>query len=72
MAHTGGEIDTKEFLPKATEAKVAYVPGFAFYPYEEGGRHSMRLNFSNADEQTINEGIYRLGTAMKAERSTRS
>jgi 2-aminoadipate transaminase len=71
-ARTGGRIDTKEFLSKATEAKVAYVPGFAFYPYEEGGRHSMRLNFSNANEQTINEGIYRLGTAMKGEWSNRS
>lgn len=66
-ARTGGLIDTKEFLAKATEAKVAYVPGFAFYPYEEGGRHSMRLNFSNASEELINEGMYRLGNAMKAE-----
>ena len=60
-------LDTKEFFPKATEEKVAYVPGFAFYPGEEGGQHSMRMNFSNAPPERINEGIYRLSTAMKKE-----
>jgi len=63
------KIDTKELLKKAVEEKVAYVPGFAFYPYEAGGHHSMRLNFSNATEEMINEGIYRLGLAIKKELS---
>jgi 2-aminoadipate transaminase len=61
-------LDTKEFFPKATAEKVAYVPGFAFYP-GEGGTHSMRMNFSNANEELINEGIYRLAAAMKKELS---
>ena len=61
------KIDTREFLKKATAAKVAYVPGYGFYPHEDGGHHSMRLNFSNASEEMINEGIYRLGKAMKEE-----
>jgi 2-aminoadipate transaminase len=60
-------INTRDFLDKAVAAKVAYVPGFAFYPGEEGGDHAMRLNFSNASEEMINEGIYRLGMAMKEE-----
>ena len=60
-------INTRDFLLKAVEAKVAYVPGFAFYPGEQGGEHSMRLNFSNASIEMINEGIYRLGRAMKEE-----
>ncbi len=63
------KIDTKVLLKKAVEEKVAYVPGFAFYPYEAGGHHSMRLNFSNATEEMINEGIYRLGLAIKKELS---
>jgi 2-aminoadipate transaminase len=58
-------INTRDFLEKALAAKVAYVPGFAFYPGEEGGEHAMRLNFSNANEEMINEGIYRLGLALK-------
>jgi len=60
-------INTRDFLQKALATKVAYVPGFAFYPYEQGGEHTMRLNFSNATEENINEGIYRLGLALKAE-----
>lgn len=60
-------INTREFLQKALAAKVAYVPGFAFYPGETGGPNAMRLNFSNANEEMINEGIYRLGLALKQE-----
>jgi 2-aminoadipate transaminase len=60
-------INTRDFLLKAVAARVAYVPGFAFYPGEQGGEHSMRLNFSNASTEMINEGIYRLGRAMKEE-----
>jgi 2-aminoadipate transaminase len=62
---TSDQINTKDMLEVAIERKVAYVPGFAFYPGEQGGAHSMRLNFSNATEEKINEGIYRLCTTMK-------
>jgi 2-aminoadipate transaminase len=64
-ARTPDSINTRDFLEEAVQAKVAYVPGFAFYPGETGGDHSMRLNFSNASEEMINEGIFRLGQAMK-------
>jgi 2-aminoadipate transaminase len=66
-ARTSDRINTRDFLEKATAAKVAYVPGFAFYPGESGGFHSMRLNFSYCKEEVINEGIYRLALAMKEE-----
>ena len=59
------QINTRDFLQKALAAKVAYVPGFAFYPHEDGGHNAMRLNFSNANDEMINEGIYRLGQALK-------
>lgn len=58
-------INTRDFLETAVASKVAYVPGFAFYPYEKGGEQTMRLNFSNASEEMINEGVFRLGRAMK-------
>jgi 2-aminoadipate transaminase len=66
---TSDQIDTREFMKKSIAAKVAYVPGFAFYPGGQGGEHSMRMNFSYSNEETINEGIYRLGLAMKEELS---
>ena len=53
-------IDTDELLREAIEEKVAFVPGSAFHP-DGGGRNTMRLNFSNADENGIVEGIARLG-----------
>ena len=60
-------IDTQKFLEKAVEEKVAFVPGVAFYPEGEGGQHAMRMNFSNATEEMINEGIHRMGMALKKE-----
>ncbi len=68
-AQTPEQIKTREFIDKALEMNVAYVPGFAFYPGGEGGDNAMRLNFSYANEELINEGIYRLGMAMKKELS---
>ncbi|MEN8242473.1 MAG: PLP-dependent aminotransferase family protein, partial [Chloroflexota bacterium] len=44
------KINTEEMLPKAVEAKVAYVPGSPFYA-NGGGPNTMRLNFSNASEE---------------------
>ena len=57
-------IDAGELLLEAVEERVAFVPGTAFHPYG-GGRHSMRLNFSNAGEAQIEEGIGRLARAIE-------
>jgi 2-aminoadipate transaminase len=43
---------------------VAFVPGTPFF-VDGGGARNMRLNFSNADEDKIEEGIRRLGRIMK-------
>jgi 2-aminoadipate transaminase len=64
-ARTPEAINTGDLLKKAAESKVAYVPGFAFYPGEEGGHNAMRLNFSNATEEMINEGVHRLAHVIK-------
>lgn len=58
-------IDAEELLKVATEEKVAFVPGHAFYPDASDGRCCMRLNFSNAKPELIEEGIKRLGRAIK-------
>jgi 2-aminoadipate transaminase len=66
-ARVPARVNTQGFLEKSLASKVAYVPGFAFFPGGQGGENAMRLNFSNATEEMINEGIYRLGTALKTE-----
>jgi 2-aminoadipate transaminase len=59
-------IDTEALLEEAVEAKVAFVPGFAFYTNLLQGRNTMRLNFSNAQPEQIDEGIRRLGLLLQA------
>lgn len=54
------KINTMELLDKAVEKKVAFVPGCVFYP-DDSGHNTMRLNFSNAQPEMIQEGIKRLG-----------
>ena len=54
----------KGLLPKAIEAKVAYVYGSPFFP-NGGGNETLRLNYSNANEEQIVEGIKRLGKIIK-------
>lgn len=58
------EIDTKPLLEKAIEKKVAFVPGHSFFP-NGGVSNTMRLNFSNMNEEQIQEGMKRLGELLK-------
>jgi 2-aminoadipate transaminase len=57
-------MDAAELLKEAVKDKVAFVPGAAFYP-NGGGHNTARLNFSNAGEEMIAEGIARLGRAVE-------
>jgi 2-aminoadipate transaminase len=57
-------IDTKDMLVDAVEKNVAFVPGESFYPHNER-KNNMRLNFSNAIPEKINEGIAQLGEVTK-------
>jgi len=57
-------IDTKDLLVDAVQKNVAFVPGESFYP-QNGRKNNMRLNFSNATPEKINEGIAQLGAVTK-------
>ena len=54
------EIDTKALMPKAIVAKVAYVPGNAFYA-DGLGSWSMRLSYCHPTPERIREGVKALG-----------
>jgi 2-aminoadipate transaminase len=62
-------IDATDLLTDAVKERVAFVPGVAFHPLG-GGQHTMRLNFSNASDELIAEGIARLGRAIHARLGT--
>lgn len=54
-----------ELLRLAVARKVAFVPGAAFF-VDGTGENTLRLNYSNADAATIDEGIRRLAQCMEA------
>ena len=60
------EIDTKAMMPKAIVAKVAYVPGTAFYA-DGFGSWSMRLSYCHPTPERIREGVKALGGVIKQE-----
>lgn len=57
-------VSAMELFPKALEKKVAFVPGDPFY-IDTKNANTMRLNYTNADSETIEEGIHRLGDLLK-------
>jgi len=57
-------IDTEKMFMEAIEENVAYVVGSAFYA-REGGKNSMRINFSYPSEEQIEEGTQRLARVIK-------
>jgi DNA-binding transcriptional MocR family regulator len=64
------EIDTKALMPKAIVAKVAYVPGNAFYA-DGLGSWSMRLSYCHPTPERIREGVKALGGVIKQEMQRR-
>jgi DNA-binding transcriptional MocR family regulator len=65
------EIDTKLLVPKAIVAKVAYVPGSAFYA-DGLGSWQMRLSFCHPTPERIHQGVAALGGVIKQEIEHRS
>ncbi len=59
-------VDTKAMLPRAVTARVAYVPGTAFYA-DELGAWSMRLSYCYPTPERIREGVRRLAGVVEQE-----
>lgn len=57
-------MSASDLFPKAIEEKVAYVKGSAFH-CDGKGQNTMRLNFSYASDEQIEEGIQRLAAMVK-------
>ena len=57
-------INARELAIKAIEKKVAFVPGGSFFP-NGGNENTMRINYSNMNEEKIVLGITRLGQTIK-------
>jgi 2-aminoadipate transaminase len=59
-------VDTRALVAPATRLGVAYVPGAPFYTDTRGG-NEIRLSFSRAPEDSIDEGVRRLATLLGKE-----
>jgi 2-aminoadipate transaminase len=57
-------MNATKILADAVENKVAFVPGSPFFP-SGGGENTLRMNYSNATEDGIREGMSRLGNTLK-------
>ena len=56
-------LDSTELFGQAVANNVAFVPGVSFYP-DGTGYNTLRLNFSNATPEQIEQGIERLGRVL--------
>jgi DNA-binding transcriptional MocR family regulator len=63
-------IDAKAMLPRAVTARVAYVPGTAFFA-DGFGAGSMRLSFCYPTPERIREGVRRLAGVLETEMELR-
>jgi 2-aminoadipate transaminase len=59
-------LDAKAMLPRAVTARVAYVPGTAFY-FDGQGTDHMRLSFCYPTPERIREGVRRLAGVVQGE-----
>ena len=59
-------LDSRAMLPRAVTARVAYVPGTAFY-YDGSGADHMRLSFCFPTPDRIREGVRRLAGVVNGE-----
>lgn len=57
-------VSSVDLFDKAIKKNVAFVPGDPFY-IKERNVNTLRLNYTNADCETIEEGIKRLSEALK-------
>ena len=64
-------IDAKAMLPRAVTARVAYVPGTAFFA-DGFGSGAMRLSFCYPTPERIREGVRRLAGVIEAEMELRA
>ncbi|HLU43719.1 MAG TPA: PLP-dependent aminotransferase family protein [Natronosporangium sp.] len=64
-------LDAKAMMPRALNARVAYVPGTGFYA-DGSGTNELRLNFSFSSPERLREGVRRLAGVVEQELSLRS
>ena len=60
-------IDSKAFIREAYQNGLALLPGYVFYPFKNGGRNHIRLNYSFESEERLVEGLTILKSSLMQE-----
>lgn len=60
-----GGLKAELVLAEALKEKVAFIAGWPFFPDGSGGEQMLRLDFAGQSEDRIEEGIRRLGIALR-------
>ena len=58
-------LSAEKLFPLACKEGVSFVPGGIFFPHREEGAHFLRLNFVSQPPEETEEGIKRLGKAIR-------
>jgi DNA-binding transcriptional MocR family regulator len=64
-------LDAKAMLPRAVTARVAYVPGTAFFA-DGTGQGALRLSYCYPEPERIREGVRRLSGVLEEELDLRA
>ncbi len=60
-------VDSKSFINRAYNMGVTLIPGHVFYPYKNGGRDHIRINYSYESEERLSQGMDVLRKALEEE-----
>jgi GntR family transcriptional regulator/MocR family aminotransferase len=60
-----GDLSADKLLPLACKEGVSFAPGGKFFPHHADGDHFLRLNFVSQPPDETEEGIRRLGRAIR-------
>lgn len=60
-------IDSKFFIENAYREGVSLLPGYVFYPFRNGGRNHVRINYSYEQEERLEKGLDIFENALKKE-----
>ena len=60
-------VDSKSFINDAYKSGLALLPGYVFYPFKNGGRDHIRINYSFETEERLDEGLHILRDLLEKE-----
>ncbi len=50
-------VDSKRFINRAYNMGLILIPGYVFYPFKNGGRNYVRINYSYESDERLLAGM---------------